>query len=109
MDEYNHKSVYKGAIIFNRGGGNLAPYPIGGNMGKPNYDKDGPFGDPIVRCCDCSKIVYRTQVQKFGQCPKCGNRRVRNVSTLSEEEMAELKKKDVDPEFLALFEGVSDV
>ena len=74
-------------------------------MEKPNYDKDGPFGDPIVRCTECQKIVYRDTIKVMGMC-SCGNRRVRNVLTLSEDEMADLKEKGIDPEFLALFEGV---
>lgn len=75
---------------------------------KPIYDKDGPFEDPIIRCTECSGIVHRTQIRKFGSCPKCGNRRVRNVLSLSEEEMAKLKEEGVDPGFLILFEGVDD-
>lgn len=72
------------------------------------YSKDGPFDDPVVRCCDCSKLVPKAQIKKHGMCLGCGNRRVRNVQTLSESEMAELKAKKVDPVFLALFEGIED-
>ena len=73
---------------------------------KPNYDKDGPFDDPIVRCCDCNKIIYKAQLRQYGMCPACGNRRVRNVQVVSPEEMAELRFRKVDPEFLALFSEV---
>ena len=73
------------------------------------YDTEGPFDDPIVRCCDCSKIVTRVAIKKFGSCPHCGNRRVRNVLAMTEEEMNKLKDQGVDPVFIALFEGVEDV
>lgn len=72
------------------------------------YDTDGPFEDPVVRCCDCSKLIFRGSIKKFGSCPHCGNRRVRNVLAMTGEEMEMLKKKDIDPVFLALFEGVPD-
>ena len=72
------------------------------------YDLDGPFDDPIVRCCDCQMIILREQIQKHYGCPKCGNKRVRNVLNMTEDEMADLKKKGIDPVFLALFEGVPE-
>jgi Zn finger protein HypA/HybF involved in hydrogenase expression len=72
----------------------------------PKYHRDGPFEDPVVRCTECQSIVYREELTKIGQCPKCGNRRVRNVTTLHDGEMKELKDKKVDPDFLALFGGV---
>ena len=68
------------------------------------YDADGPFNDPIVRCCDCQTMIFRTTLQKQGCCPKCGIRRVKNVLTLSSEEIDKLNKKGVDPAFIALFE-----
>ena len=74
----------------------------------PKYDKDGPFMDPIVRCCDCQKLILRPQIKKFYGCPRCGNKRVRNVLAMTESEMDWLKKKKVDPDFIALFEGVED-
>ncbi len=72
------------------------------------YDKDGPFVDPVVRCTDCGKLVWRDTIREHGMCLKCGNKRMRNALTLSGEEMALLKEKNVDAEFLALFEGVED-
>ena len=68
------------------------------------YDKDGPFNDPVIRCCDCQALIYRTVLRDKGTCPKCGNRRVRNVLAMSDEEMVALKRDEVDPEFLALFQ-----
>jgi predicted nucleic acid-binding Zn-ribbon protein len=73
------------------------------------YSKDGEFTDPIVRCCECSNIIVRKNIGKFGGCPKCGNRRVRNVLNMTDEEMDSLRNKGIDEEFLSLFEGVSDV
>ena len=70
------------------------------------YDRDGPFNDPILRCCDCQSLVFRDSIKTHGSCPKCANRRLRNVLSLSEEEMAALKEKNIDPEFLGLYEGV---
>lgn len=69
------------------------------------YDKDGPFNDPIVRCASCQKIILRETIRDAGMCPVCGNRRVTNVLLLSEEEMANLKTRNIDPDFLELFEG----
>jgi len=73
------------------------------------YDKDNKvFHDPVVRCTDCAKIVLRETIWEHGMCLKCGNRRMRNVLTLSSEEMEALKRENIDPEFIALFEGVPD-
>jgi hypothetical protein len=70
------------------------------------YDRDGSFNDPIVRCCDCQAIISRETIRDAGCCPQCGNRRVRNVLAMNEEEMDKLKENNIDPEFIALFEGV---
>ena len=70
------------------------------------YDRDAPFEDPVVRCTECSELLLREVIHKLGMCSKCGNKRMRNVLVLSVEEMQELKDKNIDPEFLKLFEGV---
>jgi len=72
------------------------------------YTKDGEFTDPVVRCCECSKIITRQAITAQGGCPYCGNRRVRNVLNLTGEEMTELKGKGIDDEFLGLFEAVAN-
>ncbi len=77
-------------------------------VSKEKYHRDAKFDDPIVRCTECQAIVHRGVIAETGGCDKCGNRRVRNVLTLSVEEMDELKKKNVDPVFLALFEESGD-
>jgi len=78
-------------------------------MENPAYSDDGPFVDPVVRCTECHILVHRKTIKKIGMCQKCGNKRVRKVSTLSGEEMADLKEKNIDPVFLALFGEVEDV
>ena len=70
------------------------------------YGKDGPFNDPVVRCDSCTKLIKTANVRKFGMCPHCSNTRVRNVRTFSEGELIQLKEWDIDPEWIALFEGV---
>lgn len=74
--------------------------------GKYSYIKQNDFQDPVVRCDSCQALVHRRHVHKMGCCPECGNRRFRNVLTLKEGEMAKLKVEGIDPEFIALFEGV---
>jgi predicted RNA-binding Zn-ribbon protein involved in translation (DUF1610 family) len=72
------------------------------------YSKDGEFTDPIVRCTECQGIIFREKLQTIGMCPKCGNRRVRNVLTMNEKELAFVKEKGIDPDFLKLFEMVEE-
>lgn len=72
------------------------------------YSNDGEFTDPIVRCCECSNLITREKIGKFGGCPKCGNKRVRNVLNMTDVEINDLRQRGVDEEFLALFEGVVD-
>jgi hypothetical protein len=71
----------------------------------PKYHKDRPFEDPILRCDSCKALVTEGALAKFGVC-SCGNRRFKNVQALSEREMKTVKEWGVDPDFLALFEGV---
>jgi len=72
------------------------------------YSKDGPFEEPAVRCCECQRIILREEIQKFGCCPGCGTRRVRNILTMSLEEMETMRERQIDENFLKLFEGVPD-
>jgi rRNA maturation endonuclease Nob1 len=73
-------------------------------MGK--YDGD-QFCDPVLRCTECQRIIFQEEIAKIGKCPNCGCRKVRNVLTLSDSEEKLLKNKNVDPEFLELFEVVN--
>ncbi|MHC1625550.1 MAG: hypothetical protein ACXQS2_06075 [Methermicoccaceae archaeon] len=72
------------------------------------YENSKEFLDPVVRCTECQKLLFREWIKKEGKCRFCGNRRVRSVSALKGEEMAWLSSKGVDKEFLALFEEVPD-
>jgi predicted RNA-binding Zn-ribbon protein involved in translation (DUF1610 family) len=65
------------------------------------------FTDPCVRCTDCQRLIFRDEVQQFGCCPDCGNKRVRNVLTLKDDERQMLEQKGYN-DFLKLFEGVPD-
>lgn len=66
------------------------------------------FTDPVVRCVDCASLITRQDVQKFGMCPNCGCKRVKNVLIMNDKEINELKEKNISPEFIALFEPVSN-
>ena len=72
------------------------------------YGKEDGFNDPVVRCTECSKVFARETLRDKGMCPACGNKRVRNCLTFSETEMESLKNSGVDPDFIALFEGVEE-
>ena len=72
------------------------------------FSKDGPFEDPVVRCCECQVLITREQIQKFGGCPKCGNKRIRNVLNMTGNEMEALRTKQISEDFLKLFEEASD-
>lgn len=63
------------------------------------------FTDPVVRCTECQTMIFRDQIYEFGCCPKCGNRRVRNVLNMSPEERDEINNKGFG-DFLELFEEV---
>lgn len=89
-------------------GGAIPPYSFSGGVMQEKYSKDGAFNDPVVRCCECSKIITRDEIRKSGGCPACGNKRVRNVLNMTDVEMNNLKIRGIDEDFLALFEGVAD-
>lgn len=65
------------------------------------------FNDPVVRCVDCQRLIFRQEIRKFSMCPYCGTRRMKNVLVLNDKEMEELKTRGIDPEFIALFEPVT--
>jgi Zn finger protein HypA/HybF involved in hydrogenase expression len=66
------------------------------------------FTDPVVRCTDCQRLITRAEIRKYGLCPDCGNKRVRNVLVLSGKEVERLKEMDIDPAFLAEFTAVDN-
>ena len=77
------------------------------NIDISKYSKDGAFEEPIVRCDSCHTMLFVEDIKKTGKC-LCGCRKVRNVQTITSEEVKILKERDVDPAFLALFEEVAD-
>ena len=68
------------------------------------YGKDDPFKDPVLRCDSCSSLVFAEDLRDHGMCPKCGNRKVRNLQVFDEDEFVLMKERNVDPVFLKLFE-----
>jgi hypothetical protein len=63
------------------------------------------FTDPVVRCTECQRMIFREEIYKCGCCPDCGNRKVRNVLTMKQEEKNLLEDMGCH-DFLKLFEGV---
>jgi Zn finger protein HypA/HybF involved in hydrogenase expression len=78
------------------------------NEAEAKYSKDGPFVEPVVRCDKCNEIVQVQILKRLGMCPHCSNTRVRNVRTLSEEEVKRVQGwvdiGEVDPDWIKLFE-----
>ena len=79
-------------------------------MDSTKYGRDAKvFSDPVVRCDSCTKLILTEAIHTLGKCPHCGNRRIRNVLLFTEPELAWMKKHEVDPEFLAIFEPAPEV
>jgi hypothetical protein len=78
------------------------------NSGYQRYGKDAPFEDPVVRCDSCVRMIFRDELKKHGKCVRCGNRKVRNCDTFTQEEFDLMRERGVDPVFLALFEGLEE-
>jgi hypothetical protein len=90
----------------------MIPIPsVGGGKARiPSYyEKYGASCDAIVRCTDCQTLQLVERLARLGCCP-CGCRRVKEVSTLSGEEMAQIESGALDfphrDEFLAEFHRV---
>ena len=70
------------------------------------YTALGRATDYLLRCKDCRALVLVTQLVKDGCCP-CGNKRVAEITTLSEQEQADIASGTIDfphrAEFLAEF------
>lgn len=62
--------------------------------------------DFILRCKDCQRLVTAENLCKWGSC-SCGNKRVAEITTLSEQEQADIASGKIDfpyrAEFLAEF------
>lgn len=63
--------------------------------------------DPVLRCDSCQTIVKLETLHKLGTCHKCGNKRVREVTVLSEDEKAKVKQWGFH-DFLKEFEEVEE-
>lgn len=72
------------------------------------YDPKGTFTDPVVRCDKCLKIIKTNSIAKFGRCKHCGGRKVSALSMMNEQEFKQLKDWGIDPDYIALWEGVED-
>ena len=47
------------------------------------YIEKGRAHDMLLRCKDCKRLVTHEALCRNGQCPKCGNRRVSEIISLS--------------------------
>lgn len=71
-------------------------------------DDQVSFREPVVRCDSCTKLVLVGDIEKYGLCNKCGNRRFRNVNVINDEELLDLIKLGVPEDFLLQFAGVAE-
>ena len=55
---------------------------------EPNADA---FTDPVLRCDSCQALIKRTALHKFGACTKCGNKRMRNLTIINDEEKLQME------------------
>lgn len=71
------------------------------------YSVDGPFNEPVVRCDSCARVVLTATLKELGMCPHCSNTRVRNVRTMTDDDIARVKNWVdhglIDSEWLNLF------
>ena len=87
-------------------------------MDKPRYYVDKGRGhDYLLRCKDCNHLVPFVTIQKHGTCigtseKACGNKRFKEITELSEAEMANIRSGVIDFEdrelFLEEFEAVAE-
>lgn len=66
-----------------------------GKAARPYYEELGSATDWIVRCHDCKKLQTAAQLQEYGTC-ECGNRKVEEVRTLDDTEMADIQSGRID-------------
>lgn len=55
------------------------------------YEKMGLGCDAVLRCEGCKRIVKVTDLVKAGCCPKCSNKRMTEIRTLSRFERFKIK------------------
>lgn len=63
------------------------------------------FREPVVRCDSCVKWLLVAEIEHYGVCKYCGNRRMRNLLAFNDVEMHEMIKAGVPIDFLILFDG----
>lgn len=63
--------------------------------------------DPILRCDSCSALVRVGTIHKIGCCDKCGNRRMRSLTIVSEQEIEQMENWGF-LDFASEFKGVAD-
>ncbi len=77
------------------------------------YSKDGPYNEPCVKCDACQKLLLVADLKKTGMCRHCGNTKVRNIRTLTVEDMAAAKewieKGLMNADWLELFEPTPEI
>ncbi len=65
------------------------------------------FNDPVLRCDSCNELVKRTTLHKLGNCGKCGNKRVRNLTVFNDEEKAQMEAWGFH-DFVNEYEAIDD-
>ncbi|MDI6741627.1 MAG: hypothetical protein QMD11_02715 [Smithella sp.] len=72
------------------------------------YGKDDEFREPVLKCESCNKVVLLAVLKKIGMCPLCGNTKVRNVRTMTDEDQVTVERwiyeGKCDSAWLELFE-----
>ena len=79
---------------------------VGGGQETRYYTKLNRATDFLLRCKDCRALVTHATIQKYAGCT-CGNKKLQEITTLTEAEMASLTDGTIDfpykAEFLAEF------
>jgi DNA-directed RNA polymerase subunit RPC12/RpoP len=62
----------------------MSQTPVIGRPGpKLYYEELGRGHDDILRCNGCQKLVTYQTIVQLGQCPKCGTKRMIEVTSLT--------------------------
>lgn len=66
-------------------------------LGRERYYVDEGRGhDYLLRCKDCQGLVVFAAISKMGCCDKCGNKRFTEITTLNDQEMADIQAGVID-------------
>lgn len=68
---------------------------IGGGRETRYYTDLGLGCDALLRCKDCRSLVTKDTLTRLGSCA-CGCRRVVEITTLTEDEMAQIQSGAID-------------